>query len=221
MQTDPMQTWRQLTAHYAQMSEGELINLAEDLPDLTDMARQVLRDEMRKRGLGDPQNYAANQSNPASAQTKTGSGSRLAASSSAPGSSLVWKTLLCECSNREEAWQISEVLRRAAIENWIDGAQVFYTPLPEMDMSDHRLRVLVASDTLDAARAVLASPIPQDIIEQSKAEQAEYEPPVCPSCGAPDPLLEDVDPANSWKCEVCGRQWTEAVGQTGNLTQPD
>jgi hypothetical protein len=54
MPDSPDQQWRQLTAHYAQMWDDELLNLAADYKDLTDMAQQVLRDEMRKRNLGDP-----------------------------------------------------------------------------------------------------------------------------------------------------------------------
>jgi transposase-like protein len=37
----------------------------------------------------------------------------------------------------------------------------------------------------------------------------EFEPPVCPDCGAEDPLLEDVNPRNAWLCERCGKQWTD------------
>ncbi len=215
MQVDPMETWRRLTTHYAGMSEGELLNLAADYHHLTDMARQVLRDEMRKRGLSDPRSYAADQPGAAGVDWNSGSGP-LAANGAAHHhrtGGFVWKNMLCACSNREEAWQITEVLRRVGIESWIDGAPSYYTPLPEMDMSGRRLRVLVASDQLDAALAILAQPIPQDIVEQSRAEQVEYQPPVCPACGAPDPLLEGVAPANSWKCDICGRQWSEAAGE--------
>ncbi|HEV2487665.1 MAG TPA: hypothetical protein VGT08_19250, partial [Terracidiphilus sp.] len=64
------------------------------------------------------------------------------------------------------------------------------------------------------ARALLAHPIPPDIIEESKAKEPEYQLPVCPGCGCPDPILKSVDPANCWKCEVCGKEWTEAVQES-------
>jgi hypothetical protein len=54
MPESPDQQWRQLTEHYARMWDDELLNLAADYNDLTDMAKQVLRDEMRKRKLADP-----------------------------------------------------------------------------------------------------------------------------------------------------------------------
>lgn len=50
----PDQQWRELIAHYAAMWDEELLGLAADYNDLTEMAKQVLRDEMKKRGLGDP-----------------------------------------------------------------------------------------------------------------------------------------------------------------------
>jgi hypothetical protein len=212
-----MEMWRELTRNYAEMSEGELVNLAEDFGDLTEMAGQVLRDEMRKRGLGDPQDYLA-RPNSAVGMARGSGGSRIGASAEdeeGPSTGFVWKNLLCECGSREEAWQIREVLQRAGIESWTDGAQSSYAPLPEMGSGGQRVRVLVAADTLDAARAVISQPIPADIVEMSKAEHQEYEPPVCPRCGAPDPVLEGVDPVNAWKCEVCGRKWSEPANDAG------
>jgi len=71
--------------------------------------------------------------------------------------------------------------------------------------------VLVAADQLDEARAVAARPIPPDIVEQSKIAPPEFEPPFCPKCGAADPVLENADPVNEWKCEVCGAEWSDPV----------
>jgi hypothetical protein len=212
MQIDPMQNWRSLADNYAQMSDGELLALAEDFRDLTDTARQVLRDEMRKRNLGDPQSSAAT---PSGADAQWNPSALSAAGANAGGDDtspdvFVWKNLLCECNDREEAWQISEVLRHAGIESWIDSSWRY--DRPESEFTPRlRPRVLVASDRLEDARALLAQPIPQQIIEETKAAYTGYVPPVCPRCGAPDPVLESNDPANTWKCDVCGKEWTEAA----------
>jgi ribosomal protein L37AE/L43A len=122
-----------------------------------------------------------------------------------------WKTQLCECDGLEEAWQISEVLKQAGIESWIErpGSRR-YSVVPDASMEGD-LQVLVAADQLDQARAIAARPIPQEIVEQSKMQAPEFEPPVCPVCGAGDPVLEDVDPFNTWKCEACGKEWTESA----------
>lgn len=54
MQESPEKEWRRLTEHYAGMYDAELLELARDYKNLTEMAQQVLRDEMKKRGLGEP-----------------------------------------------------------------------------------------------------------------------------------------------------------------------
>ncbi|HWE87197.1 MAG TPA: hypothetical protein VG267_19780 [Terracidiphilus sp.] len=50
----PDKEWRRLTEHYSGMYDEEVLDLARDYTNLTEMAQQVLRDEMKKRGLGDP-----------------------------------------------------------------------------------------------------------------------------------------------------------------------
>ena len=54
MQANPFEEWQRLTEHYREKSEEELRELAADFADLTETAQQVLRNEMRKRGLDDP-----------------------------------------------------------------------------------------------------------------------------------------------------------------------
>ena len=49
MQIDPMAEWTRLTQLYGEMGDLELREL--DPRDLTEVAQQVLRDELRKRGL--------------------------------------------------------------------------------------------------------------------------------------------------------------------------
>jgi transposase-like protein len=53
-------------------------------------------------------------------------------------------------------------------------------------------------------------PMSQELVEQSKEEIPEFDFPVCPKCGAEDPVLENADPVNSWLCEECGNQWADS-----------
>jgi hypothetical protein len=53
MQADPMEQWRSLTTLYGKMGDLEIRELAANLGDLTEMAQQVLRDEMKKRGMNE------------------------------------------------------------------------------------------------------------------------------------------------------------------------
>ncbi len=207
MRTDPAEDWRRLTDLYRGMGERELHELAADFANLTGMAQQVLRDELRGRGINAP--FAQGEvmlngvplprprpfETPADADAKRDFPVEY-----------TWKTPLCDCDEPEQAWQICEVLRRAGIESWIDGPGRF-SPHAELDLTNPR--VLVAADQLDEARTIAARPMPPEIVELSRMRLPDFEPPPCPRCGAQDPLLDAVHPCNVWRCEVCGEQWRD------------
>ncbi len=214
MKLNSVEEWRRLTEHYREISDEELYELDADSADLTEQARQVLRDEMKTRGL-DRQRAA----NAESHSTPRPEPRRWEMVEDAPRivgdreeaddkelndgqpREFTWKTLLCECNEIEEAWQLREVLRRAGIDSWVEGRS--------RDLSYPR--VVVAADQLEQAREIAAQPVPQEIIDEFNTPPQEYSPPVCPMCGAEDPVLESADPVNAWLCESCGAQWTEAV----------
>jgi hypothetical protein len=211
MQRDTIADWQSLTQLYSEMSDGELYALDADLADLTEMAQQVLRDEMRKRGL-DRQPEADRDRKAADHREAPPRDSEALfpiSEDGAEGGGLpreyTWKTTLCDCEDGDYAGQLQAALKAAGIESWIEGAG--YRVAAQM----LNPRILVAADQLEQAREVASRPIPQAIAEQFKMEIPEYEPPVCPKCGAEDPVLETADPANSWLCESCGEQWTDAL----------
>jgi len=231
MQADPILEWQTLTAHYRELSDDELRELAADFNDLTETAQQVLRAEMRSRGIGDPE---APDSAPSTNVTPSNAPSVPAAAHVEPepgpentgfytgyfgrmpelvpdapdGSGdesshdYTWKTVLCDCDTNKQAQELSATLLQGGIESWVQPAREFGRNYP---------RVLVAADQLDQARVIAAQPIPPQIVEESETEVPEFVPPSCPKCGASDPVLEAVDPANSWKCEQCGESWTESA----------
>jgi ribosomal protein L37AE/L43A len=223
MQANPAEDWRMLAEHYREMSEGELEELAADIADLTETAQQVLRSELRNRGLGEPRAAGEAPNRPDRAalprhdwpeDPDAGEFPSARAGGNAESDlprEFTWKTTLCECEDRAEAWQICEVLRREGIESWIEppGSGIVYP------------RVLVAADELDEAREIAARPIPQEIVELSHMEVPEFEAPKCPKCGAEDPVLEAVEPANAWLCEVCGKQWTEPAANLSGKTEEE
>lgn len=225
MQIDPLAEWQRLTETYSNMYDGELLELAADSGNLTEQAQQVLGNEIRKRGLDSPraERTAGRLTDPMIERAAIALGADPDAPELVPDTSkaeddsedrdrsqeYTWKTLLCECEGREAAWQIIEVLRQAGIESWVEGPGGSYSPYSQLDQSIPR--ILVPADRLDEARAIIARPIPKEIVEQSKMQLPEFDLPVCPKCGAGDPVLEDVDPVNSWLCEACGNQWTESA----------
>jgi len=228
------QEWRRLAENYAQMWDDELLNLAADYKDLTDMAKQLLRDEMKKRRLRDPSAPFPVPAEPVkrppgdqaaihweSYQRWRGPDVPPRGDEDRPRE-YSWKVRLCECEDLQHAWQAAEWLRRNGIDTWIDAQESRYSGKPPV--------VSVAADQLDQARAVLEQPIPQDIIDESHqdASAPEYfETPACPFCGAVDPLLcpaEELSPDNSmpdgvewgntWQCESCGKEWSDSPDES-------
>jgi hypothetical protein len=226
MQIDPMAEWQRITKVYRGMYDDELINLVADKEDLTDVARQVLDLELKKRGLGDLSNASAAREAPeirherrAALIGNQGGASQIvldhrARMNEAP-LEYSWKTPLCECESMEQAQQLTENLKLAGIDSWIDepnAASRFN------GLQNPNPRVLVAADQLEQAREVAANPIPKEIIEDLKFVGPEFDMPKCPHCGVPDPALEGVNPFNSWRCEGCGCQWTES--EVGEVVDP-
>jgi len=215
MQVDPIEEWRRLREHYTQLSGEELYELALDFGDLTESAQQVLRDEMRSRGLDDPRaprqmpNHAsgliASKSEPHAGPPNSASTDQAADQETDLHREYTWKTQLCECESTEQAWQLHQVLRQAGIDSWVEQ------PGSRYSFGISYPRVMVAADQLENAIEIAARPIPKEIVEESQMDPQEYEPPTCPKCGAGDPVLEGVDPFNSWRCEACGNQWTESA----------
>lgn len=212
MWNDPAEEWRRLTEHYRSLSDEELRELAADRVDLTQVAQHVLRDEMKVRGLAAPGMNAIEAPKPAEIneddlardvglyQVPPAQEMDQDEHSGEPVE-YTWKTQLCECETQEQVWQIAESLRRAGVDSWVQSRGLAYP------------RVMVAADQLENARVIAVQPIPQDIIDQVKGDAEKspgyFESPRCPNCGADDPILEGADVANHWRCEACGKGWSE------------
>jgi hypothetical protein len=212
MQSDPRAEWERLTHFYAEKSDEELVDLAEDFGNLTDVAQQVLRDEMRKRKLIAPEGKAVADQRPVfggwnraeTEEKQESDGEAQDVGEDDESGDDVPRAYLCECEDSEQVDQLGEALRRAGIESF---AENLHAPLADRDF--YTRRIFVRADQLERARDVAARPIPQDIIDQSRVKVEDFEPPACPKCGAEDPLLESVKPSNNWRCENCGARWSD------------
>ena len=199
MQSDPISEWQRLTAHYRELSDDELREVAADFNDLTETAQQVLRTEMRSRGLGNPdaQETATTNATPSNAPSAPAAthvepepdpeypgfyagyfGRMPELVPDAPGGAddegthdYTWKTVLCDCDTNRQAQELSAVLQQAGIESWVQQPREF---------GRRYARVLVAADQLDQARAIAARPIPPEIVEETETEVPDFEPPACP-----------------------------------------
>ena len=222
MQNDPMAELARLRDYYHPMSDDELLDLEGAMKDLNPTAQQVLNEELSRRGIGK------------NAVIRTGSvfywdGAELTLDNgdggvdeSAPATAAIYddgkqfvddkgrvftyKTLLCECDGKEQAWQLKELLRRNGIDSWVE--------VPQRSQFDVQLpsRVEVGADQLEQAKMIASQPMPQEIVKmfaEISEDVGEYEIDKCPRCGAEDPILEGVDPVNQWLCESCGHQWKD------------
>ena len=223
---DPVKEWQRLTEYYGERIDEELLELARDFEGLTEVAQQVLRDELKKRELPRPEDIAAKLSSKAAKKVGASPGKAkslfgesvldpiLSLEDSSEDSEAEaplqkdysWKVVLCECNEREDAADLVAALDRAGIESWYSG------PSGPRSFSAYGPQVLVGADDLEAAQLVMQQPIPQDIHDQTRTPVPDFETPNCAKCGALDPLLESVEPFNTWLCENCGARWTESSG---------
>ena len=100
-----------------------------------------------------------------------------------------------EFNDLEDAYLAQSVLRSAGIESMVPSSELGTIDVP---------RLIVAPGDVNAAEQLLSRPT-----HDGPDEEAAFVEPACPQCGAPDPLLESVDPTNQWRCESCGNVWSD------------
>ncbi|HLL78423.1 MAG TPA: hypothetical protein VKT25_02925 [Ktedonobacteraceae bacterium] len=209
MRLDPLMEWQRLSKHYQSLGDDELRELAADGSDLTETARQVLNDEMKRRGLKQEVTQIAAHSAPAVYDERRNWDDvyippprRNDDEGRSDGPvEYTWKTPLCECDTEEQVRELTEALRRVGIDSWVRGQRGRSSLLS------------VAADQLDQARAIAAQPIPAEIVDEVRrdadAGPQDFAMPSCPKCGASDPFLAGVNPVNHWRCGACGEEWVE------------
>ena len=172
---------------YSQMSDLELRELHADEADLTDNARAILRDEIRKRKLDLTRPIV--QTLPDDPETSP--------------VHYTWKTDLFTFRNSDDAYRTTLALKRAGIESFLVSPQ---------DTSFVQTTVQVAADQLEEARAVLAQLSPEmlrAIEPEGDEESLNFKPPSCPRCNKQEAFLLDTEPVNRWQCDACGFEWDE------------
>ena len=238
MQSDPVEEWQRLTALYGKMGDIELRELASGIGDLTETAQQALRDELKRRGIPEqpplallrdkmfvqsrtPDRRTVSHFAPESPEDEdSGANEEVDADGNVNQKyEYTWKTPLCECDGIQQARQICSILLREGIESWIEGPgseNRFDLPYP---------RVIVAADQLEQARSFASELVPENVAdalasETGQKDEPSFVSPICPECGAPDPILEAVDPSNSWHCESCGNDWADPIADSGAGPDP-
>jgi hypothetical protein len=183
-----------LAARYAEMADAELLDLRADFDDLTEPAQQALRQELLNRKLWSSILPPEELVPPPTREIESGENS---------ADILLGGTSLCECESTGQANLICYALGRE------DITAAVYRPESEFSISSPQVRV--APDDVEKARAILAKGIPEEVVREFEnlPTPEDFVEPPCPKCGAPDALLESVDPVNQWLCETCGTRWQD------------
>ncbi len=181
--------YRKLEELYADMSDARLQEMADGADDLTEIARQVLRAEISKRGLDKP-----------------------APVTSSDGASP-------DSTDVVSIWKINDPARAQSVVDALNNAGIAACVVPEkVEFADsgseeqHDVRV-VRTDTGRALEVIRAS-FPDD---DAPAEEVDDRVEVCPNCQSANIVLESLDsesgsagpPKYNWICEACGHQWKD------------
>jgi hypothetical protein len=196
-------TLEDLAAHYAQMSETELMDLARSYDGLLEIAQSALRAEFARRGLEPPIVEEPDEWD------------------------LRRLVTVKRCRDLAEAYAARSVLESAGIQAWIADEnlvrmQWFYSNLVG------GMRLQVAESDEAAAREILEQPVPPHI--PYDAEDV-FEQPTCPKYGSAEItfgvgtergwslvalyyLAIPVPPRETaWQCESCGAAWVDPAAQ--------
>lgn len=194
--------YRELVERYRQYGDVELLELAASKDDLTEAAQEVLKGEMSARNLSLPKAAPAKRREIGVAEANSDEGESVSLREFA---ALAPDECVWEFADEEDARAASRALDASQIDSVVlqSGAGVRY--------GDTRPpRLVVRPEDVERAGMILSQPIAAEFRDKS-AEVDTYVEPVCPACGAAEPLLESVDPVNEWSCEACGHTWVDAV----------
>lgn len=189
----------QLVRHYAGMADGELEELAREGGELTEMAREALRAEIARRGL----TMVVREPEPSSSHSE----SRL----------VTVGTFI----SHSPAMIAQTILESAGIECVISGEHMIGAGIAFSTTAGDGIRLQVAEENAEAAKALLEAEIPEKFIVSGVGEFVQ---PRCPECESLDTFYERREkgvtraadlvgvpiPVHSWgwRCNACGHEWT-------------
>jgi hypothetical protein len=173
---------------YRGFGDEELESLAATMGDLTETAQQALKTEFSHRNLALPAVQAVS----VPVDTVEAESALHGFAANAP------QECTFEFTDMEDALLAQSVLRSAGIESVVPTSEIGAIDTP---------RLIVGPLDAQSAELILSRP---DAQGATSSEDALFPMSVCPKCGAPDPLLESVEPTNRWRCEACSHTWQDA-----------
>jgi hypothetical protein len=191
--------YARLADYYRDQPDEALLALAGEPENLTPIAEEALRAEIRRRGLPAP-------GSPEHVQLATAV-EKLEGQAGSGYSGELWGSYAAlapeECRFYFEFGDEGVAARR-----WLEESGIESFTLPSTSLEDGVCVVVKPSDA-DRAGVLLAQPIPERLMEEPASEVKDFVAPSCPACGSPDSLLESADPTNQWLCEECDHTWAD------------
>jgi DNA-directed RNA polymerase subunit M/transcription elongation factor TFIIS len=213
MQTvDPAGEWLRLSEHYRQLSVDELVGLALQTSELTDVAQQALAQEIATRRLKLPPEESATPRSPEPQPDSAEDGG--------------WPY----AEDRElvvirTVWSLADALK---LQSLLDTAGIPFYMGPEKAMGvdamtsnfANGLSVQIMQVGVPWARQALQQYFPADEPPQEKADESDNVAIHCPKCHSTEVVFEDLDrgPENSegkpsskfkWTCDSCSHEWED------------
>jgi hypothetical protein len=191
--------YNELVTLYGGYGDDELVELARGMADLTEIAQEVLKDELARRGLKIP--FAKE---PVEARVLT-------------DEDLQDMRTYAELAPAECIFDFDD--ERAASAAYYaltrEGIEAIVVSSTGAKSDNRRPRVVVTPKDAERAALILSQPSADELKAETEEAPAEFNLPRCPACGSEETLLESVDPVNEWRCDDCGHTWLEeAVSST-------
>jgi DNA-directed RNA polymerase subunit M/transcription elongation factor TFIIS len=213
MQTlDPAGEWLRLSEHYRQLSDDELVGLALQTSELTDVAQQALAQEIGNRRLKLPPEESAT---PRSPEPQPDSAEDGESPYAEDRELVVIRTV----------WSLADALK---LQSLLDTAGIPFYMGPEKATGvdavtsnfANGLSVQIMQVGVPWARQALQQYFPADEPLQEKVDESDNVAIHCPKCHSTEVVFEDLHrelenakgkPSSKfkWTCDSCGHEWED------------
>jgi hypothetical protein len=185
--------YQELMTLYGSYGDDELVELGRGIADLTEMAQEVLKGELTRRGL-----KIATAGGPVETRVLTDED----LSDMRAYAELAPAECIFDFEDERTASAAYYALTREGIEAIVVS--------PSGAKFDNRgPRVVVTPKDAERAATILSQPSADELKAEVEETPGEFDLPRCPACGGEETLLESADPVNQWRCDGCGHTWLE------------
>ncbi len=228
---DPEQERQRLVAFYSGQMDGELEKVASQAYELTGLARETLRAEIARRGLGVEliENAPVTAKKELTVMPGDPPPPKPPAEPPAPDGELEWRDLVTIRKFRDLP---EALLARGSLESAGIVAVLTDDNMVRMDWFWSNLmggiKLSVGAEDAEVANSILDQPIPESF---DVAGVGEYQQPHCPRCQSLDVAFRELDQRiayvsaylsvpiplrrRAWRCHSCRAEWEDDAADSG------